>query len=180
MASGTHFLSFSQTTLNWYLWKQFILQLEHIFQLILHSSLWKRVFCLLETILFYSKFFLLVETITENWGKSIFKDEISSCKWKSVFSIFSGILRFLKVEATFPYSGNAFFNKFFIWLVEMDFLASGNQFFLYFSENPVSDSFFCLMEMMFQENPSFQLVEIGFRAKNGFHNEAIKKEYCFH
>ena len=34
------------------------------------------------------------------------------------FSIFSESLRFFKVEATFPYSGNAFFNKSFIRLVE--------------------------------------------------------------
>ena len=80
LASGTRFLLFSQTTANCYQWKQFILQLEHIFQSFLHSDQWKRVFCLLETVLFYSEFFLLVETITETWGKSIFKYEIYSCQ----------------------------------------------------------------------------------------------------
>ena len=33
------------------------------------------------------------------------------------------------MEATFPYSGNAFFNKSFIRLVETEFLPSGNSFF---------------------------------------------------
>ena len=36
-------------------------------------------FCILETVLFYTEIFLLVEIIIETWGKSIFKDEIYSC-----------------------------------------------------------------------------------------------------
>ena len=56
--------------------------------------------------------------------------------WKPIFSIFSEILGFFKVEATFPYSGNAFFNKSFIQLVETDFLSSGNSVFW-------SELFFC-------------------------------------
>ena len=142
------------------------------------------IFCLLEKVLFYSEFFLLVETIIKTWRKSIFKDEIYSCYSKhQLFQFFSEILRSFKVEETFPYSGNAFFNKSFIRLVETnflssgncffisaifllveaiikvmgetvlkerayyclwttDFLASGNHFFLWFSETPVSDSSF--------------------------------------
>ena len=46
------------------------------------------------------------------------------------FIFFLELLRFFKVEETFPYSGSAFFNKFFIWLVETDFLSSGNCFFI--------------------------------------------------
>ena len=103
MVSETHFLSFSKKTV-----KQFILPLEHIFLPILHPGQWKRVLCLLETILYYSEFLLLVETITETWGKSIFKDESYSCSSTPVFSIFSEISKFFKVEATFLYSGNAF------------------------------------------------------------------------
>ena len=38
LASGVHSLSFSQTTVNYCQWKQFILQLEHIFQPILHPE----------------------------------------------------------------------------------------------------------------------------------------------
>ena len=39
------------------------------------------------------------------------------------------------------------------------------------------------MEMMFQVNPSFWLVETDFKANNGFHKKKEKlqlKEYCFH
>ena len=69
---------------------------------------------------FTLEFFLLVETIVEIWRKSIFKDETYSCWWTQAFSIFSETLRCFKVEATFPFSGNAFFNKSYIWLLEMD------------------------------------------------------------
>ena len=69
---------------------------------------------------FTLEFFLLVETIVETWRKSIFKDETYSCWWTQAFSIFSETLRCFKVEATFPFSGNAFFNKSYIWLLEMD------------------------------------------------------------
>ena len=41
---------------------------------------WKQVFCLLETVLFYSEFFVLVKTIIDTWGKSIFKDKIYFCQ----------------------------------------------------------------------------------------------------
>ena len=53
----------------------------------------------------------------------------------SFFDIFK-IFRFLKVEATFLYSANAFFNKSFIRLVETDFLSSGDRVFW-------SELFFC-------------------------------------
>ena len=43
---------------------------------------------------------------------------------------------FFKVEANFPYSGNPFFNKSFMWLVETDFLFSGYSVFW-------SELFFC-------------------------------------
>ena len=106
------------------------------FNEILHSGQWKRVYCLLETALFYSEFFLLVQTIIETQGKSIFKDEIYYCQSTPVFMIVSAILRFLKVEVTFLYSGNAFFNEPFIRLVETDFLSRGNSAFC-------SELFFC-------------------------------------
>ena len=73
LAIGTHFLSFSQTTVASR--NRNILQLEHIFQPILHFGWWKQVFCLLETVLFYSEFFSACETITDTWGKSIFKEK---------------------------------------------------------------------------------------------------------
>ena len=39
--SRNHFFQFSQTTVNYFQWKQFFLQLEHIFQSILCYGLWK-------------------------------------------------------------------------------------------------------------------------------------------
>ena len=38
LTSEYHFLPFSQTAVKCYQWKQFFLQLEHIFQPILHSG----------------------------------------------------------------------------------------------------------------------------------------------
>ena len=53
-----------------------------------------------------------METIIETLGESIFKDEIySKYIYIQIYSIFSEILRFFKVEATFPYRGNAFSNN---------------------------------------------------------------------
>ena len=57
LAGGNQLLPLSLTTVNCCQWKQFLLQLEHIFQLIIHSGYWKRVFRLLETVLCYSKIF---------------------------------------------------------------------------------------------------------------------------
>ena len=53
-----------------------------------------------------------METIIETLGESIVKDEIySKYIYIQIYSIFSEILRFFKVEATFPYRGNAFSNN---------------------------------------------------------------------
>ena len=57
LLSGNHFLRFSQTGVNCCQWKQFCLQVKHIFQPILHSGWWKRVLSQLETVLFCLKFF---------------------------------------------------------------------------------------------------------------------------
>ena len=47
--------------------------------------------------------------------------------------------------------------------------------FFYFSETPANDSLFCpLVETMFQENPSFWLLETDFRANNGFRRKKEK------
>ena len=58
-------------------------------------------------------------------------------KHQFFFDIFRNIPRFLKVEATFPYNGNAFFNIYFIRLVKTDFMSSENSVFwsgLFFCE----------------------------------------------
>ena len=57
LLSGNHFLRFSQTGVNCCHWKQFCLQVKHIFQPILHSGWWKRVLSQLKTVLFCLKFF---------------------------------------------------------------------------------------------------------------------------
>ena len=57
LAGGSHFLPFYQTAVNCYQWKQFMLQVEHIFQSILYSGQYKQVFCLLETLPFLSAIF---------------------------------------------------------------------------------------------------------------------------
>ena len=87
-----------------------------------------KFFLSMEIVLFYPEFFLLMETIIETWGMSVFKDKIYSCQWTS-FLIFSAILRFFEVEANFPYSWNLLFNKSFTRLVETDFLSSWNSVF---------------------------------------------------
>ena len=56
-ASGNYFLPVSPTATNCCQWKQFFLQLKHIFQPILHSGQRNRLFCLMETVFHYSKFF---------------------------------------------------------------------------------------------------------------------------
>ena len=58
LASRNYFLLFSQTAVNCYQWKQFFLQLEHIFLRWLFILAGRNeFFCLLKTVLFYSEFF---------------------------------------------------------------------------------------------------------------------------
>ena len=61
--------------------------------------------------------------------------------------------------------------KLIFWLVETIFfsLFQRNHFF-----SPAGDSFFYLVETMFQENPSFRLVETDFRANNSFRRKKEK------
>ena len=119
LASGNHFLPFSQTAVNCCQWKQFFLQLEHIFQPILHSDYWKRVFCVLEGVFFIPSYFLLMWNITEIWGKSNFKDETYTCQWTPIF--FNFFRYFLKRKPCFRIV-EAYFSIAFIRPVETDFL----------------------------------------------------------
>ena len=84
----SHFLPFSQAAVNCYQWKQFILDMQHIFQPILHCSqysivYWKDCFIL--------RFFQLVKTNFEIREKSAFKDGSYFC-WSSL--IFFSFLRY--------------------------------------------------------------------------------------
>ena len=77
---------------------------------------------------FIPSFFLLMENITEIWGKSNFKEEPYSCKWKPLFFRFFQI--FFKVEAVLlPYSKSVFFNILYPASVN-EFSAYGNNIFL--------------------------------------------------
>ena len=86
---------------------------------------------------------------------------------------------FLLVEAIIGIRGGKQFSK------KELIIASGQLIFLlvetmFFS---IFQRLLRLMETMFQENPSFRLVETDFRANNGFRKKKEKlliKEYCFH
>ena len=76
LLSGNHFLRFSQTGVNCCHWKRFAFKWNIFFsQSFIPAGEneflvnWKQ-YCSV------SSFFLLVETIIETWGKSIFEDEI--------------------------------------------------------------------------------------------------------
>ena len=119
LAIGTHFLLFSQTTVasrnsSFFNWNIFFSQ---SFISAGGNKFFVRVFfCLWNYYCERGNIFLLVNTYC--------------------FFIFSEILRFLKVGATFPCSEDAFFDKFFIRLVKTDFLSSGDSGFW-------SELFFC-------------------------------------
>ena len=82
LASGTHFLLFSWIIVNCCQWKQFILQLEHIFQPILYLGQWNRQYC------FIPSFF---------------------CQWKLLLKL--GVSQFLKTKYI-PASEHKFFRYF--------------------------------------------------------------------
>ena len=83
---------------------------------------------------------------------------------------------FLLVEVIIEISGETVYKERACYCQRTtDFLASGTISFIYFSETPANDSLFCLLvETMFQENPSFWLVETDFRANNGFRRKKEK------
>ena len=68
-----------------------------------------------------------MENITQIWGKSNFKDEVYSCKWKPLFFRFFQI--FFKVEVVLPYSKSVFFNILYPASAN-EFSAYGNNIFL--------------------------------------------------
>ena len=128
LACGNHFLPFSQTTVNYCQWKQFSLQLEHIFQPILHSSCRNEFFVYWKQYFFVSSFFQLMENITEIWGKSNFKGEPYSASGHQFF--FLSQQAFFKVDAMLPYSKSVFFNNL-CPATAKEFSANGNSMFLF-------------------------------------------------
>ena len=106
-ASGNYVLPFSQAAVNCCQWKQFFLQLKHIFQPTLHSGLWK-VFCLLETVFLYSKFFLLCNIVLLKFeGSQIWRTSHIPASGHQFFRFFQILFN---VEAMLSYSGIVFFN----------------------------------------------------------------------
>ena len=80
-----------------------------------------------------------MENITEIWGKSNFKDEPYSCKWRPLF--FGGFFQiFFKVEAVLPYSKSVFFNTL--------YQASANEFSAYGNNNFLVGAIVLLFEII--------------------------------
>ena len=79
----------------------------------LTRTYWKRgneVFIRFLSIVLFRVFSCKWKLLLKLGGNQFFKNEPYSCQWKPIFSIFQ---RFFKLEATFPYSGNVFFNIFY-------------------------------------------------------------------
>ena len=76
----------------------------------LTRTYWKRgneYFYVFLCIVLFRVFFCKWKLLLKLGGSQFFKDDPYSCQWTPFFSIFK---RFFKVEATFPYGGNLFFN----------------------------------------------------------------------
>ena len=106
LASGNHFLPFSQTAVNCASGNNLFFKRNTFFSQSFIQASWNEFFVYWKQYCFIPSFFY---------------------KWKLLLKL-SEILRFFKVETTFPYSGNAFFNKSFIRLVKTDFLSNGKCF----------------------------------------------------
>ena len=124
LAIGTHFLSFSQTTVastnsSFFNWNIFFSQ-SFI------SAGGNKFFVYWKQYCFIPSFFLLVKLLLILGGSQFLKRNIFLQMNTYCFFIFSEILRFLKVGVTFPCSEDAFFDKFFIRLVKKDFLSGGD------------------------------------------------------
>ena len=86
-------------------------------------------FFVLKTVLLYSEFFCWWKLLLKLGGSQFLKTKnIFLLVNTSFFDIFEDF-KIFKVEATFSYCENSFFNKSFIQLVKMDFLSSGNSVF---------------------------------------------------
>ena len=127
LASGNRFLLFSQTAVNCCQWKQFLLQLEHIFGQSFIAAGENEFFVYRKQYFFITSFFLLMEKVTEIWEKPNFKEKAYSCWWIPVF--FPFFQMFFKVEAVLPYSKCLFYNIFYRASAN-EFSAYGNSMFL--------------------------------------------------
>ena len=96
------FFYFFQTAVNCYQWKQFILQLEHIFQSILHSRLVLTSFLFTGNIIvLFWGFFCELKLYLKSRGSQFLKmNHIPASRHQSFFNFFR---YFLKREPGFPY-----------------------------------------------------------------------------
>ena len=128
LASGNHFLPFSQTAVNCCQWKQFFINWNIFFSQSFIPASGNEFFVYWKSYCFIPSIFCWRNLLFKIGGSQFLKTKYIPAR-EHVFSIFLEILRFFKVEATFSYCGNGFFNKFFIQLVKTDFLCSGNNVF---------------------------------------------------
>ena len=85
LASGNHFLPFSQTAVNCCQCKQFFPQLEHNFQQILHSVGGNGFSVLRKQCFLIRAIFLLMEAIIGIMRKTVFKERAYYCQWATDF-----------------------------------------------------------------------------------------------
>ena len=127
LACLNHFLPFSQTAVNCCQWKQFFSSTGTYF---LANPSFRQVktsfFVYGKQCFFIPSIFLLKKNIAEIWGKSNFKDEPYYCQWTPIF--FHFFRYFLKWKPCFCLV-KAYFSISYIWLVQMNFLATETVFF---------------------------------------------------
>ena len=119
LASGNHFLPFSQIAANCCHGSSFFFNWNIFFSQSFIPTSEKELFVDWSIFLFQA-FFLLIENITEIWGKSNFKE------WTPMF--FDFFRYFLKWKPCFCIV-EAYFSIFFIRVVQTDFLPTETLFF---------------------------------------------------
>ena len=114
----------------------FYISRKHIFQRILYFGQWTLIFCLVETVCYYSELFLLLETITV--GTYLKRKTLPSSWNHLLWFSFQKKQRLLPVKAFLLSSGNVFLNESFIPAIgEGLSLSCGNR---------LCDKFFLLAE----------------------------------
>ena len=114
----------------------FYISRKHIFQRILYFGQWALIFCLVETVCYYSELFFLLETITV--GTYLKRKTLPSSWNHLLWFSFQKKQRLLPVKAFLLSSGNVFLNESFIPAIgEGLSLSCGNR---------LCDKFFLLAE----------------------------------
>ena len=123
----------------------FFVSWKRIFRRMLHSRWWKRIFWLVETIIYIFSETPPGESFFSVWWKRIFERILHCDYWRRIFSLMetAALLEsfFLEAETVTAMSWNQFLKTELILLVETDFLASRNYFPLTLSDIFFKDSF---------------------------------------